>query len=71
MKIYAAWQKVKEMRKQSSSGAVFSAISDVFWKDGAYICGVILDYSSETPVAKHVITRDLDVIKKMRGSKYV
>ena len=71
MKVYAAWTKDNTVRLKSTSGGVFSVLSEYVLKNGGYICGAILDYSNDTPVVKHIVTNSRKTVELMRGSKYV
>ena len=71
MKVYAAWNKDNTVRMKSTSGGVFSILSEYVLESGGYVCGAILDYSNETPVVKHIVTNSQKTVELMRGSKYV
>lgn len=71
MKVYAAWNKDKIVRKNSTSGGVFAEISEYVLQIGGYVCGAVVDYSGDVPKVRHVVTDDINVVKQMRGSKYV
>ena len=57
-----------EQRKESSSGGVFFELAKYILSQNGIVCGCIWD---ETFTAKHICTDKLDVVKRMRGSKYV
>jgi coenzyme F420-reducing hydrogenase beta subunit len=67
-KVFSAWIKDKKVRKESSSGGIFSAIADYVLNKGGVVFGarwtddlsVVLDYCT-----------DRDGLRKFRGSKYV
>lgn len=67
-KVYVAWFKNKQVRKESSSGGLFSAISNYIISTGGVVFGakwtddfsVVIDYCT-----------DIDGLKSFRGSKYV
>ena len=67
-KVFAAWIKDKNIRKESSSGGIFSAIADYVLNKGGVVFGarwtddlsVVLDYCT-----------DREGLRKFRGSKYV
>lgn len=65
---YVAKNKDEEIRKMSSSGGVFFQIAESILEIGGYVCGCIYDDSF---MPKHVISNDIEVCKKMMGSKYV
>lgn len=54
--------------KKSASGGVFSVLSEKFAKRGDYVCGCIEDPDMNV---RHIVTNDIKLIRKMRGSKYV
>lgn len=55
-------------RIKSSSGGVFYAIATEFIKRGGVVVGAAFDDSF---CVKHIVARDLNDLKKIRGSKYV
>lgn len=57
-----------EIRKDSSSGGMFTLAADYVLKQGGYVCGAALtsDFSVE-----HIIISDPDELYRFRGSKYV
>lgn len=65
---YAAILDNPDERKWSASGGIFYALAKECLNKGYYIAGCIWD---ENLVARHVVTKELDMVKKMRGSKYV
>lgn len=66
--IYGARIKDKNVLMESTSGGVFTSISDEIIHLGGFICGAI--YTSDYKV-KHVITDSYIIRDKMRGAKYV
>lgn len=54
-------------RMASSSGGIFYEIAQIFYHDG-YVAGAVFDKDFNL---KHIVSNKIDVIKKMRGSKYV
>ena len=57
-----------EIRKNSSSGGFFYSAAEAFVENGGYVSGCIYD---DNWMPKHIVTNELDLIKKMMGSKYV
>ena len=57
-----------EERLKSSSGSFFPLISSFFINKGYYVVGVV--YNDDFLSAKYVITQSLEVVDKMRKSKY-
>ncbi len=64
---YAVKADQKTVR-ESSSGGAFTLLAEWMLARGGYVCGVVLDESLD---AVYVMTKDREVIKRMRGSKYV
>ena len=58
----------KDVLKKSTSGGVFTALSDVVLKKNGVIVGAFMD--DEFSVY-HILTKEPSVRDKMRGSKYV
>jgi len=54
--------------KESSSGGAFTLLSEWMLQRGGYVCGVVLDDNLD---AVYVMSKDREVIKSMRGSKYM
>jgi Pyruvate/2-oxoacid:ferredoxin oxidoreductase delta subunit len=67
-KVYAAWYKDPDIRKKSSSGGFFSAISKVILDRGGIVVGAALD---ENLCCKHVLVENIEDLTSLRGSKYV
>ncbi len=53
---------------KSSSGGIFSALTEKILAKGGYVCGAVFD---EKISVRHIVTNDAEDIRKMRGSKYV
>lgn len=68
IEVYAGWSKDEEIRKESSSGGIFTEIANYVLKKDGYICGVVLDM----PELKlhHIVSNTENDLKRMRGSKY-
>lgn len=62
------YNRSREERRKSCSGGVFYALAQKTIQNGGYVCGCVWD---ENFVARHVCTNDMNVLSKMRGSKYV
>lgn len=65
---YVCWSKNEEIRKNSSSGGLFSEIAIPFLKEGGIVYGVSFDSDF---VVKHKRVTTLDELSELRGSKYV
>ncbi|MBS4760482.1 MAG: polysaccharide pyruvyl transferase family protein [Clostridium sp.] len=57
-----------EIRKNSSSGGVFSVLAEQIIKQHGYVCAAAFD---ENFILEHKITNDLNELGKFRGSKYL
>ena len=65
---YIVKNKNKEIRKASSSGGVFFQIAQKVLEMDGYVCGCIYD---DEFMPKHVVSNEINICKKMMGSKYV
>lgn len=66
--IYASWIRDVSIRKQSSSGGIFSALAISIIGDGGVVVGAKL---CDDNYVRHVIVSDINGLGKIRGSKYV
>lgn len=67
-KVYAAWNKDETIRRISSSGGIFLALSKQIIGDGGYVCGAVLDMPDLR--LYHVLSDDWNDVLRMKGSKY-
>ncbi len=67
-KAYYAWSKNEEIRKQSSSGGVFTHLAEYILSQGGVVVGAIMD---ENLVVRHAVIFSTDELCKLRTSKYV
>lgn len=65
---FAAMNREPDIRLSSTSGGVFTALSEYVLNLGGFICGAIF---SEGFSVKHIVTNKHQDLAKMRGSKYV
>lgn len=65
---YAANHKNLEIRFDSTSGGVFSALAEEIYKQNGYVGGAIYN---EDFSAKHYISNNKEDLKKIRSSKYL
>lgn len=65
---WAVWRDDEELRSQSSSGGMASAISEYIISEGGivYGCAFVPDFSF-----KHIRCSTIDDLQKLKGSKYV
>lgn len=66
--VYAVANKDKYILEKSSSGGVFSVLSNFIKSRSGYVAGCLFDDNFK---AIHVISNEDTVISEMRGSKYV
>lgn len=65
---YAAINKDEEVRKDSTSGGIFSALATAQYNDGGFVGGAIY---TENFKVKHVVSNDINDLPKLRSSKYL
>lgn len=66
--VYAAWNKDENVRAESSSGGVFSALAETVLEMGGIVCGAA--YANDMSVSHICIEKKSD-LSKLRLSKYV
>lgn len=66
--VYACWNINNDIRKESSSGGVFSALAKPILENGGYVIGAA--YNDKMALEHISITRAQDIYK-IRGSKYI
>ena len=67
-KIYAAWNYENKVRKNSSSGGIFSALAEQIFLQGGVVFGVVFDENLDVV---HKAVDNCNDLEKIRGSKYV
>ena len=65
--VYAAWNHDKKVRKESSSGGIFTLIAEKLLEEGGVVAGVAWD---EQFHPHHVMCDNVNDLEKLRGSKY-
>ena len=68
---YAAQNENRSEEKRSASGGVFFAIAKNFIENGGWVCGAIMEIKNNKTRVYHIISNQLEDIKKMQGSKYI
>lgn len=68
IKVVAIQNKNIEVLKDSSSGGVFFAVAEYVLSIGGYVSGCVFDDNLEV---NHILTNNIEEVKKMCGSKYV
>lgn len=68
LKVYAAKNKDEEIRKQSSSGGIFTSLAESVIRDGGVVFGAKFDKDWNVV---HAWTDTIEGIADFRGSKYV
>ncbi|MBE6965537.1 MAG: 4Fe-4S dicluster domain-containing protein [Ruminococcaceae bacterium] len=66
---YAAINKYDNIRLQSSSGGVFSALATHMLEDGGVVVGCAM--TEDCKKAQHIVVEDPDDLIKLYGSKYI
>ncbi len=67
-KVYKVYHKDKEIRYNSTSGALYYGLADAFLKNGGYIVGCV--YDDDWKGAHHMISSTCDGLKKIMRTKY-
>ena len=67
-KVFAAVNPDEKIRRHSSSGGAFTALSEIILRGGGIVFGAAFD---ENFHVKHTAVETLDELEKLRGSKYV
>ncbi|MEQ8155643.1 MAG: Coenzyme F420 hydrogenase/dehydrogenase, beta subunit C-terminal domain [Clostridiaceae bacterium] len=65
---FCAYPKNIDEYKTYTSAGVFSVLAQSVLEDGGKVCGCVWDNNM---VARHVLTNDVNLVKKMSKSKYV
>ena len=68
-KVYACYNKDKDVRLSSSSGAVFSSLAEHVLNKNGIVYGVAM--SEDCYSAEFIAVMDLNSLTKLRGSKYL
>ena len=68
-KVYACYNKVKDVRLSSSSGAVFSSLAEYVLNKNGIVYGVAM--SEDCYSAEFIAVTDQSGLTKLRGSKYL
>lgn len=68
-KVYAAKHQSNNIRKYSTSGGIFTALSDYILEINGAICGAA--FNSESQCVEHIIAFSHEERDRIRGSKYV
>lgn len=69
LKTYACYNKNKELRMRSSSGAIFSSLAEYVFEKHGIVYGVAM--SKDCYSAEFISVTDKDDLAKLRGSKYL
>lgn len=67
-KVFAAYNKNENVRIDSTSGGLHSALADVMYEKGAYVSGAIYN---EDHTVSHIVSPDKKMLPKIRSSKYL
>ena len=66
--VYAAWNRDDKIRKDSTSGGVFSALAEYVLEDGGVVYGAAMDGKQHL---RHVACFRKEDLWRLRGAKYV
>lgn len=66
-KAYAAFSKSDLLRRESSSGGIFSELSNVVLRSGGIIYGASYN---KNDIVEHISIESMEALKKLRGAKY-
>lgn len=66
--VWAAWNTDEEIRRQSSSGGVFTVLAENILDKGGVVVGAAFD---EQLAVRHCLVERKEELHKLRGSKYV
>lgn len=70
-KIYGGWHNDEQIRKNSSSGGVFSALAGQIINSGGYVYGAALQIDKGEIMCLHKECSSIDEVAELRGSKYM
>lgn len=65
--VFAAWNRNEQIRLESTSGGVFSALAETILSRGGYVVGA--EYDGQFQI-RHTLIHSVDDIKRQRQSKY-
>lgn len=66
--VYACWSNDKKVRRESTSGGIFTEMSKIVLNNKGVVFGVAID---ENLVVRHICIDDIKDLHRLRGSKYV
>ena len=66
--VFAAWNKNEEIRKESSSGGIFSLLAENTLSNNGIVIGAMFN---ENNIVEHNFVNNIKDLYKLRGSKYV
>ena len=67
-KVFAAYNRNEEVRIDSTSGGLHSALADAMYGKGAYVCGAV--YNDDHTVS-HIVSPEKSMLPQIRSSKYL
>lgn len=68
IEVFAAWNKNEEIRKESSSGGIFSLLAENILNNNGIVIGAMFNGNN---VVEHNFVDNIRDLYKLRGSKYV
>jgi coenzyme F420-reducing hydrogenase beta subunit len=67
-KVFAAWHLNENIRRESSSGGIFTALAENILTKGGIVAGAAFDNKLEV---RHILVDAVTALYRLRGSKYV
>ena len=67
-KVFAAWNRDKAVRLDSTSGGVFSALAEMMFESKGHAAGAVY---TENHTVHHIVTNDRGKLDRLRSSKYL
>lgn len=67
----AAQNRNTEDERRSASGGIFYALGKAFIEKGGWVCGSVLDTKGRRAYIHHIVSNNLNDLRRMQGSKYV
>lgn len=67
-KVFAAYNKDEEVRIDSTSGGLHSALANIMYDNNAYVCGAVYN---EDHTVSHITSPDPQMLPRIRSSKYL
>ena len=69
--VWGAYHRQDDIRLESSSGGVFSALAEKVIADGGIVYGAVMEYTQTGLVCVHIACETEEGLRRLRGSKYI